>query len=113
MSLFAILRQLVGPSRAECRSVLIDVAILSLSATLIVTGGGFLIAAGFWQLRQLWGEEAALVVMGLGLFALACLILLIRSATRKPAPPPVDPMAQIVFDLCFSLGQALTRRRKD
>ena len=99
----------------------INFAVLSLAAGLAAIGGGFLVAAGYVALASHYGSLIACVLVGAGLLAVAALLVAIRFARSpsavplaKPAPPPpIEPLAQIAFEVGYGLGRAIFGRRRE
>lgn len=115
--LYSWIAPVLAPLRSAARAVLIDTAVLSLTALLILIGGGFWLAAGFGMLMRDFGVEGALMLCGLVLWSLALMLVLVRvlmQRARPPAPAPAspDPMIQLVFDLCVMVGRALPSKRR-
>lgn len=124
MSLAAQLKPIVEmvlePVRTALRAGLKEVALVVLAGVLGLAGGGFLLAAGLRVLSHWIGPEWALLAFGFGCLAFSGLALLgLRQPTPRPPPLPEpqpaatpDPMLALVFDVSFTLGQALRRSRK-
>lgn len=73
-----------------------------------LTGAGLLLAAACLGLVPVLGGAGALAVTGLGCLVVLALGLALRGP-RRPAPVQ-DPLAQMLFDLSFTIGQSLRRR---
>lgn len=79
--------------RQAARSLVLAVVLGSALASLILAGVGFLVAALYQGLAELWGPVGAAVAVGFLLLLLALLLFLtvLLAATRQPAPVPAAP----------------------
>ncbi len=93
---------------------------------LLLTGGGFLVAAGYGWLSHQIGPNAAAALVGGGL-VLAALVVAVLGRQRRDADraqalllaelqaarePARDPLQNILFEVSFELGRMLTARRR-
>jgi len=119
----ALLQQFSAPARDFGRVLALDVAAGALAIGLGMTGGGFLIAAGFALLSRLIGPTAAAAMFGIGLLGLAAAVLLIRNAQRQRHQRRLrmekamqqaarDPLPSLVFDLAFMAGRQIFAKRR-
>ena len=123
----ALFRQTAELARAAGRSVAMEVACGVLVGALTLTGGGFLIAAGYGRLARVVGADAAAALIGVVLILIAGMILLIRAQRRaararaaliaelaaaRTAPPTGDPLPNLVFSVSYELARYLAAKRR-
>ena len=119
-------RQTTEQARAFGRALAAQASSAVLVFALLLTGGGFLIAAAYgWLSRQI-GSDAAAAVVGLVLVVLAGVVALVgkwrRDADQARAAliaelaaaraPPSDPLQNILFEASFELGRLLMAKRR-
>ncbi len=95
-------------------------------AALLLTGGGFLVAAAYGGLSRQIGPDAAAAVIGLVLVVTALVVAMLGKALRKAdharallvaellaaREPPPDPLQNALFAACFELGRLLMAGRR-
>ena len=111
----------IAMAKAAGRDIAANFVVAALAALLVLLGLGFLVAAAYIALADHFGSVIACVLMGAAFLALAALLVAVRFAGTRPAvalpapppPTPVDPLAQMTFEIGYGIGRALFGRRRD
>lgn len=108
------------------RAVASQVTSAVVVGALMLTGGGFLVAAAYGRLSRQIGPDAAALVVGLVLVIAGGVVAVIAKSRRDAdharavllaelqavREPPNDPLQNVLFAASFELGRLLTARRR-
>jgi hypothetical protein len=124
-----LFRQFTEAAGSAGRSIATEIAVGVLVGALSLTGGGFLIAAGYGRLARSIGPDGAAALIGVVLLALAGLVVLIRAQQRRAARRRLaliaeieaaaamsaaapDPLRNVIFAASFELARMWAARRR-
>ena len=86
-------------------------AAMGLAGLCVLCGAGLVLAGFCVALVPVLGGAGALAVTGLVLLAVAAFAVQAAQKMPRPSTEAQDPLLKLVFDLSFTLGRSLRRRR--